>query len=576
MFTAHSDSEMDPPIDYDAYSDSIDDVNGHDALERRQSLRKSYDAVVFDVLKVSAEEFASQITILDLPVFKAIQPEELSGCSWTSKDKLTKAPNVVAFTRRFNQVNFWVQKEILNTSQSSKARSDVLAHFIKIAKKLLDMNNLHSVMAVLSALQSAPVFRLTKTWAQLPKKERSQYEKIAELFSESNNRQKLRDHMSSIKLPCIPYLGLYLSDLIYIDVAHPHSGGMESEPRKIKMNNILRIISEFQQSNYDNLKVLEHVQTYLKSHRYIEELQKFVEDDNYRLSLKVEPPPTTPDVTGVKSKSDSHTPSHEPSPIGKKLGGMGSVRGVKAMAISGNLFVPQHRKTKSLSASFTYDQRKSASLPNHFTQGASSLGQRNLIDDSVLEDSSMTTPEDGSEEGLDLTEKPERRTGCFLKIKQGVEDLPIDCYKAQYQCQGCLRRKTMLKQGRKPPYTQYTRYWVALWNTSLLYFPCKLFSGPEDRHREAYKSDPSKMVSIVGWMVVLGHNPDQPDAFQLTDPIKGNAYKFRTGSKEKALEWVRIIDKACKSDRNQIPENLMHFEDESSPQESDEVEESRL
>ena len=33
----------------------------------------------------------------------------------------------------FSQVNFWVQKEILNTS-SLKARVDVLAHFIKIAK----------------------------------------------------------------------------------------------------------------------------------------------------------------------------------------------------------------------------------------------------------------------------------------------------------------------------------------------------------------------------------------------------------------------------------------------------------
>lgn len=50
----------------------------------------------------------------------------------------------------------------------------------------------------------------------------------------------------------------------------------------IKIKDIVSALTMFNSFVSDHLEIKEHVQNYLKSVRYIEELQKFVEDDNYK------------------------------------------------------------------------------------------------------------------------------------------------------------------------------------------------------------------------------------------------------------------------------------------------------
>uniref|UniRef100_A0A8C5ZT62 Ras-specific guanine nucleotide-releasing factor RalGPS2 n=1 Tax=Marmota marmota marmota TaxID=9994 RepID=A0A8C5ZT62_MARMA len=495
-------------------------------------------------VNIAATASEGQITLMDVPVFKAIQPDELSSCGWNKKEKYSSAPNAVAFTRRFNHVSFWVVREILH-AQTLKIRAEVLSHYIKTAKKLYELNNLHALMAVVSGLQSAPIFRLTKTWA------------------------------------------IYLSDLTYIDSAYPSTGSiLENEQRSNLMNNILRIISDLQQSCEYDIPMLPHVQKYLNSVQYIEELQKFVEDDNYKLSLKIEPGTSTP--RSAASREDLVGPEVGASPqSGRKSVAAEGALLPQTPPSPRNLIPHGHRKCHSLGYNFIHKMNtaefKSATFPN--------AGPRHLLDDSVMEPHAPSRGQAesstlssgisiGSSDGSELSEETswpafERnrlyhslgpvtrvaRNGYRSHMKASSsaesEDLAVHLYPGAVTIQGVLRRKTLLKEGKKPTVASWTKYWAALCGTQLFYYAAKSLKATERKH---FKSTSNKTVSVVGWMVMMADDPEHPDLFLLTDSEKGNSYKFQAGSRMNAMLWFKHLSAACQSNKQQVPTNLMTFE----------------
>ncbi|XP_016096543.1 ras-specific guanine nucleotide-releasing factor RalGPS1-like isoform X1 [Sinocyclocheilus grahami] len=560
-------------------SDSSVSVDGPSA-----DYAKSYDAVVFDVLKVTPEEFASQITLMDAPVFKAIQPEELASCGWNKKEKHVLAPNVVAFTRRFNQVSFWLVREIL-TAQTLKIRAEILSHFIKIAKKLLELNNLHSMVSVVSTLQSAPIFRLSKTWALISRKDKATFEKLDYLTSKEENCARMREYIRSLKMvPCIPYLGIYLLDMIYIDSAYPASDSIiETEQRTNQMNNILRVISDLQMScTYDHLVTLPHVQKYLMSVRYIEELQKFVEDDNFKLSLKIEPGNSSPRM--ATSKEDLAGPSELCLSVRYN-------RRPTCPDATVGVHIPtpppsRHRKSHSLGNAMMWHfgvvESKSATFPIE--------KPRHLLDDSFLESQSPARNNPHSSSVSNGISRGSSQSSFCDDLSPGLERgrmhatlgpnwrvplraSPRGCSHAHspsvaepslahgessgVTMQGPLKRKTLLKEGRKPKLASWTRFWITLSGSTLIFYGSKALRATERKH---YKSSPCKKVCVLGWMVVLPDDPAQPNIFQLNHPDKGNVYKFQTSDRFTAILWHKHLEEACRRRRPQIPANLMSFE----------------
>ncbi|KAI6181816.1 hypothetical protein M3Y98_00869700 [Aphelenchoides besseyi] len=282
---------------------------------------KHYDPVTFDVLRVNCEDIAKQITRNDLEVFKRISVSELLSCAWSTKRKMEEAPNIVEFTRRFNSTGHLARREILN-GRTPERRAQLITYFIKLAKKLYQLNNLHSTWALISALNTQAIFRLELTWEKVSKHDRHSMERMAELFSERDNFRALRLYMENAAMPCIPHLGLYLTDMVFMnDMLKKTNNPADRIGIQENINKMLRSLCSFQDSVYDELPYRPHIQSYLKSgeieigHSAAADAERAL----YDLSLRYEPPNSSTmclaTVDGLENGSNSQSPRRSSLPL---------------------------------------------------------------------------------------------------------------------------------------------------------------------------------------------------------------------------------------------------------------------
>ncbi|GFY17972.1 ras-specific guanine nucleotide-releasing factor RalGPS2 [Trichonephila clavipes] len=122
---------------------------------------------------VEATVYAEQLTLLDGAAFGCRDISELG----MPLPEAEQSPDSVTF----NHLSEWTVRTILAQS-CPKLRARIVSHFIDIATALHQMRNVHSEVAILSALASAPIERLQGTWSRVPKSRRRCFRTLWELL----------------------------------------------------------------------------------------------------------------------------------------------------------------------------------------------------------------------------------------------------------------------------------------------------------------------------------------------------------------------------------------------------------
>nr|XP_046188097.1 rap guanine nucleotide exchange factor 1-like isoform X3 [Oncorhynchus gorbuscha] len=223
-----------------------------------------------------SHEIADQLTLLDAELFYKIEiPEVLL---WAKEQNEEKSPNLTQFTEHFNNMSYWVRSLIIQ-QEKGQDREKLLLKFIKIMKHLRKLNNFNSYLAILSALDSAPIRRL-----EWQKQTSEGLEEYCTLIDSSSSFRAYRAALAYVEPPCIPYLGLILQDLTFVHLGNPDLiDGKVNFSKRWQQFNILDSMRRFQQVHYE-LKRNDDIVCFFNDFS-----DHLAEEALWELSLKIKP-----------------------------------------------------------------------------------------------------------------------------------------------------------------------------------------------------------------------------------------------------------------------------------------------
>ena len=117
----------------------------------------------------------------------------------------------------------------------------------------------------------------------------------------------------------IPYLGMFLTDLVHAHASSATSSTADgAASAELKSARIVAELLRFQKSEYE-IPSSPRAREYLESGNYSEELQKMIDEENYRLSLSIEP----------KMMMPRHLSNDDSGPVASDSGADGPAAGME-------------------------------------------------------------------------------------------------------------------------------------------------------------------------------------------------------------------------------------------------------
>jgi len=164
-----------------------------------------------DFMAMNVKELAHLFTEYEFGLFCTVTEGDL--LDWLSNPE---HPKICLMTERFNQLSFWIATHTLMESNLNRAAA-LVKKFIYLTYTLLELNNFNTAMSVLAGLNLHCVQRLDEIWDLVPESTKTLFHQMEKVLRPHANFRNYRQLLETRSLPILPYFGLFLRDLTFID-----------------------------------------------------------------------------------------------------------------------------------------------------------------------------------------------------------------------------------------------------------------------------------------------------------------------------------------------------------------------
>ena len=177
-----------------------------------------------------------------------------------------------------------------------------------MGQSALEIHNYNLVMSVLAGLNYSSVQRLKKSWKLVPAKYCSIFSGLEELMSSAKNYQSYRSALERADYPKLPYFGVFLRDLQFVDVGNQTWIDKETQvvnfEKLTMLEELLRELDNYKTYNEFPFSASAVLQGFLKV------LPSLDEETLHRNSVAAEPITTTgPNYLETGDTTEGSAPS---------------------------------------------------------------------------------------------------------------------------------------------------------------------------------------------------------------------------------------------------------------------------